>query len=115
MKNNNLTIGVVGGAGHVGLPLSLLLAKTGFKVHIIDINTDAIGKLKQGDIPFLEEGAEELLKEELQKDNLGFSFLYFSLLEYFFNTSAPSLYLGGVSCGGIPAGPGGLSYSSIRS
>jgi UDP-N-acetyl-D-mannosaminuronic acid dehydrogenase len=73
MKNNNLTIGVVGGAGHVGLPLSLLLAKTGFKVHIIDINTDAIGKLKQGDIPFLEEGAEELLKEELQKDNLGFS------------------------------------------
>ena len=45
-----MKIGIIGGAGHIGLPMSLLLAKK-HKVTIIDPSTNII-KIKKGISPF---------------------------------------------------------------
>jgi UDP-N-acetyl-D-mannosaminuronic acid dehydrogenase len=58
----NKRICVIGGAGHVGLPLSLVLADVGFAVDILDTNADALKTLLAGRMPFIENGAEDLLK-----------------------------------------------------
>lgn len=60
--SNSLRIAVIGG-GHVGLPLSLLLAKKGFTVTVIDNDQGKIDALKRGEFPFLEDGGPELLRE----------------------------------------------------
>lgn len=59
---------IVGGCGHVGLPLGLVLADRGFDVTLLDINANAVGLINKGIIPFQEEGAEELLKKEINKN-----------------------------------------------
>lgn len=64
---------VVGGAGHVGAPLALVLARHGFRTLIYDINTSALEKIASGQLPFLEEGGPELLAELLPTGRLGFS------------------------------------------
>ena len=46
----NINIAVVGGAGHVGMPLSYVLAKN-FKVSIID-NSPNLNLLKKKKSPF---------------------------------------------------------------
>lgn len=63
MEKKLKSIAVIGGAGHVGLPLSLLFAKNGFPVTLVDSNEAKIEMLKKGQFPFLEEGGSELLKE----------------------------------------------------
>lgn len=63
MKKKLKSIAVIGGAGHVGLPLSLLFAKNGFPVTLVDSDEAKIEMLKKGQFPFLEEGGAELLKE----------------------------------------------------
>jgi UDP-N-acetyl-D-mannosaminuronic acid dehydrogenase len=64
---------VVGGAGHVGAPLAILLAETGLRVLIQDLNEGTMEKLEAGEMPFLEEGGEEALKRVLKAKRLGFS------------------------------------------
>jgi UDP-N-acetyl-D-mannosaminuronic acid dehydrogenase len=54
---------VVGGCGHVGLPLSLAFARAGLRVVISDIDKKAVATLRDGRMPFLEAGAEPLLRE----------------------------------------------------
>jgi UDP-N-acetyl-D-mannosaminuronic acid dehydrogenase len=56
---------VVGGCGHVGLPLALSLADCGYRVGIDDIDAAKVEQVKAGNVPFLENGAEALLKELL--------------------------------------------------
>ena len=56
---------IIGGAGHIGLPLGLLFANKGKKVILYDkdkINIEKINNLK---MPFMEEGGEKLLKKKL--------------------------------------------------
>src|SRR4051812_27361142 len=65
-------IAVVGGGGHVGLTLSLLLAQNGFKVTAIHTNGERVERLKEGQFPFKEEGGPELLRK-LSGSNLSFS------------------------------------------
>jgi len=55
-------IAVVGGGGHVGLPLSLVLAEHGFTVTVIDRDAVKIEALKEGRFPFVERGGAELLE-----------------------------------------------------
>jgi UDP-N-acetyl-D-mannosaminuronic acid dehydrogenase len=61
---------VVGGAGHVGLPLAIMFASRGLKTIVYDISAEAINTVKSGEMPFLEPGAEPLLKEALAEGNL---------------------------------------------
>ncbi len=63
MENKSTHIAVIGGAGHVGLPLSLLFAQKGFRLTLVDSNAEKIEMLKRGEFPFLEEGGVELLQE----------------------------------------------------
>lgn len=64
---------VVGGAGHVGAPLSIVLASKGFRTLVYDISQAALDTLASGKLPFMEEGGEPLLKEALKLKRLGFS------------------------------------------
>jgi UDP-N-acetyl-D-mannosaminuronic acid dehydrogenase len=68
-----LDVAVVGGAGHVGLPLSLTLARAGFVVGIYDISAEALRTVGEGRMPFLEQGAEQLLTEVLGTGRLRLS------------------------------------------
>lgn len=61
---------IVGGAGHVGLPLALAFCSKGRRVAVMDVNSDALETIGQGTMPFMEEGAEPLLAETLKKGNL---------------------------------------------
>ncbi|BBZ44572.1 nucleotide sugar dehydrogenase [Mycobacterium parmense] len=61
---------IIGGAGHVGLPLALVLAEEGFRVDILDTNAAALRSIMAGRMPFVEEGADELLKRILPTGRL---------------------------------------------
>jgi len=61
---------IVGGCGHVGLPLALTLADCGFRVGIDDIDAAKVAYVKAGNVPFLENGADELLKKLLPTGRL---------------------------------------------
>ena len=52
---------IVGGLGHVGLPLGISLAEAGKRVVLYDINEKAIQTVSSGKMPFIESGAEEIL------------------------------------------------------
>ena len=67
---SSLDVVIVGGCGHVGLPLALSLADCGFKVGIDDIDAAKVEQIKAGHVPFLETGAAELLKKLLPTGRL---------------------------------------------
>lgn len=58
---------VVGGLGHVGLPLGISFADAGKRVVLYDVNHAAAEVVLQGKMPFLENGAEEVLTNVLNK------------------------------------------------
>lgn len=64
------TIAIVGGAGHVGLPLALAFADAGERVTIYDTNTAALDVIRGGTMPFIEHGAEPLLDRALASGRL---------------------------------------------
>ena len=66
-------ISVIGGLGHVGLPLSIALANTGKKVCIYDINEKVYKDVSNGIIPFYEENMEDMLKKVLKDQTLSLS------------------------------------------
>src|SRR5438034_1089556 len=53
---------IVGGCGHVGLPLALSLADCGFRVGINDVDQAKIEMVRAGQVPFRETGAEAPLR-----------------------------------------------------
>ena len=61
------TVAIIGGCGHVGLPLGLSFAEAGLDVVLYDINTDAIRSLQEGRMPFIEEGGDVLLRRHIGK------------------------------------------------
>jgi len=64
---------VIGGAGHVGAPLAIVLAHHGLRTLIHDINPQATAVLQAGRMPFVEAGGEPMLRAALAKGMLGFS------------------------------------------
>ncbi len=61
-------IAVLGGCGHVGLPLACMFASKGCDVTIVDINADAVDRVRRGDVGFIEHGAEPLLRAHIGKN-----------------------------------------------
>jgi len=61
---------VVGGAGHVGLPLAIAFASRGLRVCIFDVNASAVEQVSRGELPFREDGAIELLRDALSSGTL---------------------------------------------
>src|SRR3989338_49765 len=78
MKTKNKTrfsydIIIIGGLGHVGLPLGLVLAHKGLKTCFCDIDPVKANMVKKGVMPFMEHGAEPILKEVLKNTKLTIS------------------------------------------
>ena len=71
-SRGELDVVVLGGGGHVGLPLSLALADTGLRVGIFDTNPVTLMRIAAGHMPFLETGTDELLQRVLETGRLEF-------------------------------------------
>lgn len=61
---------IVGGAGHVGLPMALSFANSGASVQIYDINKQTLATIAEGKMPFVDEGADAYLRHALDNDLL---------------------------------------------
>ena len=65
-----LDLVVLGGGGHVGLPLALSFADSGWQVGIYDIDQPKLDQIGRGEMPFMEHGADELLAKVLASGRL---------------------------------------------
>ena len=61
---------IIGGGGHVGLPLAIMLSSRGAHTAIYDISKSAVEGINAGKMPFWETGAGELLQESLEAKKL---------------------------------------------
>jgi UDP-N-acetyl-D-mannosaminuronic acid dehydrogenase len=64
---------VVGGCGHVGLPLAIALADRGARVGIYDLSETAVDIVNGGGLPFAEPGAADALKRVVAEGRLAAS------------------------------------------
>jgi UDP-N-acetyl-D-mannosaminuronic acid dehydrogenase len=64
---------IIGGSGHVGMPLALKFGSVNYDVVSIDKNIEANTFLNNGHVPFEEPGAEKLLKKLLKKKKILFT------------------------------------------
>jgi UDP-N-acetyl-D-mannosaminuronic acid dehydrogenase len=65
-----MDVAVIGGGGHVGLPLALSFADRGLKTLIYDTNRSVVESIRAGRMPFIEEGAQEILERTLARKTL---------------------------------------------
>ena len=66
MKKEKICI--IGGCGHVGIPLGLAFASKNFDVTLVDVNPKAVENINRAHLPFKEDGAEELLAAHVGKN-----------------------------------------------
>ena len=59
----DLDVVVIGGCGHVGLPLAIALADRGARVGIYDVSEAAVEAVNSRRMPFAEPGADEVLEQ----------------------------------------------------
>ena len=60
-------IAIIGGAGHIGLPLGMLFASKKKKVILYDKDEINLMKISKGIMPFLEKGGDKLLKQNKKR------------------------------------------------
>jgi UDP-N-acetyl-D-mannosaminuronic acid dehydrogenase len=72
-QDHGLDLVIVGGCGHVGLPLALSFASCGLDVGIYDIDTEKMAHVRRGEMPFIEANADSLLAEVLRTGRLELS------------------------------------------
>lgn len=73
MTADFLDLVVVGGCGHVGLPLALAFADAGCRVGIYDSDAAKIDRVKTGEMPFRERGGDQMLMSVLATNRLELS------------------------------------------
>jgi len=64
------SVAIIGGAGHVGLPLAISFANAGVKTQIYDVNVHAMEDIMSGKFPFKEIHGDQQLKVALGSGNL---------------------------------------------
>lgn len=69
-KNILYDVVIVGGLGHVGLPLGIVFAEKGLRVCLYDIDKNKAEVVKKGKMPFIEYGAQEILEKVLKVGTL---------------------------------------------
>lgn len=63
----NKKVAIIGGCGHVGLPLGVKFALAGCSTFLVDINQQAVNTVNEGRFPFLEKGGDQQLALALQR------------------------------------------------
>lgn len=76
------------GLGYIGLPTALMFAKSGIKVIGTDYNYNLINQLNNNQIPFEEEGLEELF-QDAKKNGIEFSTHYIKTDTYILAVPTP--------------------------
>jgi UDP-N-acetyl-D-mannosaminuronic acid dehydrogenase len=61
---------VIGGCGHVGLPLAIAFADRDLRVGIYDVSESAVATVSAGEMPFDEAGAADVLKRVVTEGRL---------------------------------------------
>jgi UDP-N-acetyl-D-mannosaminuronic acid dehydrogenase len=64
-RTSPVDVAIVGGCGHVGLPLGLAFADRGLQVELVDKDATACQRVNRGELPFTEPGAGEVLTRVL--------------------------------------------------
>ena len=57
---------IIGGAGHIGLPLGIVFANSGMATTVLDINKNNLNKITKGIMPFKETNGTKELKQALK-------------------------------------------------
>ena len=66
--NKSVRVCIVGGAGHVGLPLGICFAQVpNFRVDLLDMNAEAVASVMNKKMIFVENGAEAALEKLVGK------------------------------------------------
>jgi UDP-N-acetyl-D-mannosaminuronic acid dehydrogenase len=68
MTKHTFDVCIIGGLGHVGLPLGITFAERGRRVVLFDIDREAAETVRAGRMPFMERGAEEILKKVMGRN-----------------------------------------------
>jgi UDP-N-acetyl-D-mannosaminuronic acid dehydrogenase len=58
---------IIGGCGHVGLPLGIVFANAGVKVDLLDVDAAKIALVNSGRMPFMEKSADDVLRAVIGK------------------------------------------------
>lgn len=103
LKNTSMKVVVIG-SGYVGLVTGACFAEMGNKVVCVDIDQEKIDALKQGIMPIYEPGLEEIVKANLQKQRLRFTY---QLSEAIQEASIIFIAVGTPAC---PAGEADLTH-----
>ena len=61
------SVAIIGGCGHIGLPLGVKLALAGASTRLIDVNQVAVDQVNVGRFPFQEKGGDEQLRLALDR------------------------------------------------
>src|SRR4051794_29377816 len=61
---------IVGGCGHVGLPLGIAFAEAGLRVILFDIDPESVDRVRAGKMPFDERGADDALARAIAAKRL---------------------------------------------
>ena len=64
-EHTDSSVVIMGGGGHVGIPLGIALASKGIDVTLFDINEETVDTINSGELPILEAGAAPLLRTAL--------------------------------------------------
>ena len=76
--SQNKKICIIGGGGHVGFPLGLVLASKKYSVYLYEKNKIICKKINSGKIPYFEIGAKNYLKKYKKKILAGYDNIYLS-------------------------------------
>lgn len=63
-------VAIIGGCGRVGLPLGIALAHRGQRTVLVDSSSESVDSLTHGVLPFLEDGAQDLLDKGIRTGRL---------------------------------------------
>jgi UDP-N-acetyl-D-mannosaminuronic acid dehydrogenase len=63
-------LAIVGGCGHVGLPLALAFAERGYSVDLLDTSPERVALVNSGRMPFHEDDADRLLAESIRNGRI---------------------------------------------
>ena len=67
MSISDKKIVIIGGCGHVGLPLGVKFALAGASTVLVDINENSVATVNKGRFPFLEQEGDGQLQQALEK------------------------------------------------